>query len=97
MSRIGILALQGDFEEHLVSLRQLGVEGVQVRLPADLQGLNGLIIPGGESTTIGKIGCDLRPYWAFEKVRAFKRPYGVHALGRSSYPKMPAVISHCSD
>jgi len=55
MTRIGILALQGDFEEHLASLRQLEVEGVQVRLPADLQGLNGLIIPGGESTTIGKL------------------------------------------
>ncbi|MBN2555024.1 MAG: pyridoxal 5'-phosphate synthase glutaminase subunit PdxT [Anaerolineales bacterium] len=55
MTQIGVLALQGDFEEHLSLLRQLGMEGAQVRLPADLQGINGLIIPGGESTTIGKL------------------------------------------
>jgi 5'-phosphate synthase pdxT subunit len=50
--RIGVLALQGDFAEHLSMLRQLGVDGVEVRLPVHLAGLNGLIIPGGESTTI---------------------------------------------
>lgn len=53
--RIGILALQGDFEEHSVVLRRLGAEIQEVRLPKDLKGLDGLIIPGGESTTIGKL------------------------------------------
>lgn len=53
--RIGVLALQGAFIEHIQILRDLGVEAIEVRLPEDLQGLDGLIIPGGESTTIGKL------------------------------------------
>lgn len=53
--RIGVLALQGDFAEHIVVLRRLGADGVEVRLPEHLAGLDGLIIPGGESTTIGKL------------------------------------------
>lgn len=53
--RIGVLALQGDFEAHLKMLAKLGVEGRAVRLPAQLQDLDGIIIPGGESTTIGKL------------------------------------------
>ena len=53
--RIGVLALQGAFIEHIKILRQLGVAAVEVRLPEDLKGLDGLIIPGGESTTIGKL------------------------------------------
>jgi len=53
--KIGILALQGDFAEHIVMLRQLGVETAEVRLPAQLDGLDGLVMPGGESTTIGKL------------------------------------------
>ena len=53
--RIGVLALQGAFIEHINILRSLGVEAVEVRLPEDLDGLDGLIIPGGESTTIGKL------------------------------------------
>lgn len=53
--KIGVLALQGAFIEHIKVLRALGVEAVEVRLPADLAGLDGLIIPGGESTTIGKL------------------------------------------
>jgi len=53
--RIGVLALQGAFLEHIRVLHQLGVEAVEVRLPAELEGLDGLIIPGGESTTIGKL------------------------------------------
>jgi 5'-phosphate synthase pdxT subunit len=55
MSRYGVLALQGAFIEHVHMLRSLGVEAVEVRLPEQLQGLCGLIIPGGESTTIGKL------------------------------------------
>src|SRR5690242_15023577 len=53
--KIGVLALQGAFREHLETLRSIGVEGVAVRLPADLEGLSGLIIPGGESTTMRKL------------------------------------------
>jgi 5'-phosphate synthase pdxT subunit len=53
--QIGVLALQGDFEAHLKMLAELGVEGRAVRLPAQLQELDGIIIPGGESTTIGKL------------------------------------------
>ncbi|HUV27621.1 MAG TPA: pyridoxal 5'-phosphate synthase glutaminase subunit PdxT [Anaerolineales bacterium] len=52
---IGILALQGDFAEHSAVLMRLGVESRQVRLPDHLEALDGLIIPGGESTTIGKL------------------------------------------
>lgn len=50
--RVGVLALQGDFREHMESLQRAGAEAVEVRLPAQLEGLDGLIIPGGESTTI---------------------------------------------
>jgi pyridoxal 5'-phosphate synthase pdxT subunit len=53
--KIGVLALQGDFQEHCKVLEGLGVECVEVRLPGHLAGLDGLIIPGGESTTIGKL------------------------------------------
>jgi len=53
--QIGILALQGDFAEHSMMLRQLGVTVIEVRLPEHLEGLSGLIIPGGESTTIAKL------------------------------------------
>jgi 5'-phosphate synthase pdxT subunit len=53
--KIGVLALQGAFVEHLNVLRQIGVEGVPVRLPADLEGVSGLILPGGESTTMRKL------------------------------------------
>ena len=53
--RIGVLALQGNFREHLDVLRGIGVEAFAVRLPVDLQGLSGLILPGGESTTMRKL------------------------------------------
>ena len=53
--KIGVLALQGDFSEHIVMLKRLKVDASEVRLPEHLQGLDGLIIPGGESTTIGKL------------------------------------------
>jgi pyridoxal 5'-phosphate synthase pdxT subunit len=53
--RVGILALQGDFEAHAKTLHQLGAEVREVRAPEDLEGLDGLVIPGGESTTIGKL------------------------------------------
>jgi len=50
--KIGVLALQGAFKEHLQTLESIGVEGAPVRLPADLEGVSGLILPGGESTTM---------------------------------------------
>jgi 5'-phosphate synthase pdxT subunit len=53
--KIGVLALQGDFAEHVGMLGHLGVETVEVRLPQQLASLDGLVIPGGESTTIGKL------------------------------------------
>ena len=53
--RIGVLALQGAYEEHVEILKKLGVEPVEVRSVEDLEGLSGLIVPGGESTTIGNL------------------------------------------
>jgi 5'-phosphate synthase pdxT subunit len=66
--KIGILALQGDFAEHSATLENLGVTTSQVRLPAHLESLDGLIIPGGESTTIGKLAQD---YQLIEPIREF--------------------------
>jgi 5'-phosphate synthase pdxT subunit len=53
--RVGILAVQGDVREHAVALREIGAEPVEVRLPRDLVGLDALILPGGESTTMRKL------------------------------------------
>lgn len=55
MKRVGVLALQGDVREHLRILDSLGAGGTQVKTPTELDGVDGLIIPGGESTTIGKM------------------------------------------
>ena len=54
-ARVGVLGLQGDFAEHLHTLERIGAEGVDVRRPEQLDGVDALIIPGGESTTIGKL------------------------------------------
>jgi len=54
-TRIGVLALQGDFERHLEALKHLGVTATEVRVPDDLTGLTGLVLPGGESTTMLKL------------------------------------------
>ena len=53
--KIGVLAIQGDFAEHITILHGLGVETQEVRLPYQLGGLDGLIIPGGESTTLSRL------------------------------------------
>ena len=66
--KIGVLALQGAFIEHIHKLRQLGIRAVEVRLPQDMPGLDGLIIPGGESTTIGKL---MVSYDLVEPIRGF--------------------------
>jgi len=68
--RIGVLALQGDFVEHIAVLRRLGVEAVEVRLAEQLDGLDGLIMPGGESTTFGKLAQD---FGLIEPLRQFGR------------------------
>jgi 5'-phosphate synthase pdxT subunit len=72
--KIGILALQGDFAEHASVLERLGVESRQVRLPDQLEGLDGLIIPGGESTTIGKLA---EAYGLIQPIRAFADRHAV--------------------
>ena len=64
---IGVLALQGAFAEHVAMLERLGARAREVRLPSDLDGLDGLVIPGGESTTIGKL---LVAYDLLEPLRA---------------------------
>ena len=69
--RIGVLAVQGNFREHAAVLRRLGAEPVEVRLPEQLGGLDGLIIPGGESTAIGRL---MRLYGLDEAVREFGGP-----------------------
>jgi 5'-phosphate synthase pdxT subunit len=68
--KIGVLALQGDFREHVDMLRSLGADAFEVRLPRELEGLDGLIIPGGESTTIGKIATE---YGLIEPIREMAR------------------------
>jgi len=71
--KVGVLALQGSFLEHIDILRRIGVQTAEVRLPGQLEDLDGLIIPGGESTTIGKLAVDyglLEPLKKFGKEKA---------------------------
>jgi pyridoxal 5'-phosphate synthase pdxT subunit len=72
--KIGVLAIQGDFAEHIAMLKRLGVETAEVRLPAHLAGLDGLIMPGGESTTIGKLAVD---FGLLEPLREFGKTHAV--------------------
>lgn len=65
--RVGVLALQGAFREHILDLEGLGAAAVAVRLPDQLDGLDGLILPGGESTAIAKL---MRTYGFYDAVRA---------------------------
>ncbi|TMK77224.1 MAG: pyridoxal 5'-phosphate synthase glutaminase subunit PdxT [Actinobacteria bacterium] len=69
--KIGILAVQGNFREHAAMLRRLGAGPVEVRKPDELAGLDGLVIPGGESTTFMRL---MRLYGLEEAVRSFERP-----------------------
>ena len=71
--KIGVLALQGSFQEHLAVLEKIGTKTFEIRLPEQLQDIDGLIIPGGESTTIGKLLVDfklLEPLRKFGKKKA---------------------------
>jgi len=72
--KIGVLALQGDFAEHISMLKRIGVETVEVRLPKHLDGLDGLIMPGGESTTIGKLAV---AYGLMDPLREFGKKHAV--------------------
>jgi len=70
VTTVGVLALQGAFIEHVQRLGEQGAETVEVRLPEDLDGLDGLILPGGESTTIGKLAAT---FGLIEPLREFAR------------------------
>ena len=72
--KIGVLAIQGDFAEHIVVLKRLGIETAEVRLPRHLDGLDGLIMPGGESTTIGKLSVD---FGLMEPLREFGKSHAI--------------------
>ena len=72
--KIGVLAPQGDFAEHIAMLKRLKVDTAEVRLPEHLKGLDGLIIPGGESTTIGKLATD---FGLMEPLREFGKRHAI--------------------
>jgi pyridoxal 5'-phosphate synthase pdxT subunit len=69
--RVGVLAVQGNFREHAEMLRRLGADVIEVRKPGHLAGLDGLVVPGGESTTFMRL---MRLYGLDEAIRAFERP-----------------------
>ncbi len=69
--KIGVLALQGNFREHAAALERLGADVVEVRLPEQLDGLDGLVIPGGESTAMTRL---MRLYGLEEALRSFAAP-----------------------
>jgi 5'-phosphate synthase pdxT subunit len=69
--KIGVLAVQGNFREHAAMLRRLGAEVVEVRKPEQLEGLDGLVVPGGESTTFMRL---MRLYGLDEALRSFAGP-----------------------
>ncbi len=75
--RIGVLALQGAFAEHIAVWRHLKVEALPVRLPRELVGLDGLVIPGGESTSISKL---MRDYDLLDEIRKLAKK-GLPILG----------------
>ena len=69
--KIGVLAVQGSFREHVQMLRRLGVDAVEIRKPEELEGLDGLVVPGGESTTFMRL---MRLYGLDEALRRFQGP-----------------------
>jgi 5'-phosphate synthase pdxT subunit len=76
---VGVLALQGAFVEHETTLRRLGAKAIEVRLPEQLDGLDALIIPGGESTTIGKLAVTYRLLEPLREFAAHKPVWGTCA------------------
>jgi 5'-phosphate synthase pdxT subunit len=92
--RIGVLAVQGNFREHLAMLDRLGAETREVRKPEQLDGLDGLVIPGGESTAIGRL---IRLYGLEEALAAFARPLfgtcaGMILLARDAVDGVPSQL-----
>lgn len=93
--KIGVLALQGAFAEHVATLKKLGVDAAEIRKPNELEELDGLIIPGGESTTIGKLAVD---FGLFEPLKEFakKKPVwgtcaGAIILSRDAKREQPLL------
>lgn len=93
--KVGVLALQGSFQEHRTILKGIGTEVVEVRLPGQLEGLDGLIIPGGESTTIGKLLVDfnlLEPVKKFGKEKViWGTCAGAILLSKDAHRKQPLL------
>ena len=95
-ARIGVLALQGDFAAHAQALRGAGALPVEVRVPADLDGCAGLVLPGGESTTLLRL---LEPHGLLDAIPAFHRDggallgtcAGAILLARRVAPPQPAL------
>jgi 5'-phosphate synthase pdxT subunit len=92
--RIGVLAVQGNFREHAAMLRRLGAEPVEVRVPEQLEGLDGLVIPGGESTTFMRL---MRLYGLDEAVRRFRAPVlgtcaGMIVLDRAHFGLVDVLV-----
>jgi 5'-phosphate synthase pdxT subunit len=88
---IGVLAVQGNFREHAAMLRRLGAGVVEVRKPEQLEGLDGLVVPGGESTAIGRL---IRLYGLEEAIRRFPQPIlgtcaGMILLSRDAVDAVP--------
>jgi pyridoxal 5'-phosphate synthase pdxT subunit len=88
---IGVLAVQGNFREHAAMLRRLGADVVEVRKPEQLEGLDGLVLPGGESTAIGRL---IRLYGLEEAIRRFAEPIlgtcaGMILLARDAVDGVP--------
>lgn len=89
--RIGVLAVQGNFREHIAALGELGAEGVEVRKPEQLAGVDGLIVPGGESTAIGRL---VRLYGLDDAISRFEGPLfgtcaGMILLARDAVDGVP--------
>ena len=93
--KVGVLALQGSFQEHRTILKRIGTEVVEVRLPGQLEGLDGLIIPGGESTTIGKLLVDFNLLEPVKKFGKGKVIWGTCAgailLSKDAHRKQPLL------
>jgi len=89
--KIGVLAVQGAFIEHIAILHQLGVEAIPLRLPQQFDGLDGLIIPGGESTSIGKL---MQDYDLVSKIESLGKN-GLPIFGTCA--GMILIASHISD
>src|SRR3990172_4403 len=89
--RIGVLAVQGNFREHIAALRRLGADAVEVRKPEQLEGLDGLVVPGGESTAIGRL---VRLYGLEDAIHSFAGPIfgtcaGMILLAREAVDGVP--------